>query len=234
MSIKEQVYVDERPADLYMRFHERTRSRPPDLMYELVRIITCSIYAPLNRVRAIDPQNVPASGPVILVPNHSSFIDHFYTGFHLRRRLQFMAKSQIFKLPMSFVYNHGGVFPVQRGRSDEEAFKTAHAILQRDGSVLMYAEGGRTRTGRPGEAKRGVGRLALESGVTVVPVALYGSQFTREFRRLRFPQVTVRYGTPLRFDPVENPSPQMQSEASRIVFDRVVTMWNELEAARAK
>ena len=66
-----------------------------------------------------------------------------------------MAKSQLFKRPMQFIYTHGGVFPVRRGHRDEEAFKTAHAILARGDIVVMYAEGGRSRSGELGEPKPG-------------------------------------------------------------------------------
>ena len=103
---------------------------------------------------------------MILAPNHASFMDHFFTGAFIRRRVQFMAKSQLFK-PGSgaWVFSHGGVFPVRRGHQDEEAFITAFKILARGGAVVMYCEGGRSRTGKVGdEARPGIGRLALESG----------------------------------------------------------------------
>ena len=60
----------------------------------------------------------------------------------------------------------------------------------------MYCEGGRSRTGRLGEPKAGVGRLALESGVPVVPLAIHGSAGVRGWKRLRFPKVTLQYGEP--------------------------------------
>ena len=77
---------------------------------------------------------------------------------------------------MQFIYTHGGVFPVRRGDRDEETFITARAILARGGAITMYCEGGRSRTGKLAEqAKRGIGRLALETGAPVVPIAIYGS-----------------------------------------------------------
>ena len=143
---------------------------------------------------------MPPAGPLILAPNHFSFMDHFFVGMFLRRQVQFMAKSQLFKRPMQWVYTHGGVFPVRRGHEDQEAFITAEAILARGGCVVMYCEGGRSRTGKLAERPRpGIGRLALESGATVVPVAIYGSQRVRNWKRLRFPQVTVQYGEPIVF-----------------------------------
>ena len=117
-----------------------------------------------------------------------------------------MAKSQLFKPPViDFIINHGGVFPVRRGQHDEEAFITAHTILDRGGMVLMYAEGGRSRTKELGEPKPGLGRLALESGVPVVPVAIHGSEHVREAKRGVLPKVTVQYGEPIALRPGRAP-----------------------------
>ncbi len=75
-----------------------------------------------------------------------------------------MAKSQMFGPPvLTYIYKHGGVFPVRRGHHDEEAFETAYTILDQGGMLLVYAEGGRSRSGELGEAKPGIGRIALEN-----------------------------------------------------------------------
>ena len=96
---------------------------------------------------------------------------------------------------MQFIYTHGGVFPVRRGARDEETFITAEAILAQGGAITMYCEGGRSRTGKVAEqAKRGIGRLALETGAPVVPIAIHGSSRIRNWKRLQFPKVTVQYG----------------------------------------
>src|SRR4051795_6960678 len=163
--MKEQVYKDPRPKEYFDRFHERARKREPDPMYELVRSVVAVVAYGFFRMRAIAGELVPASGPVILAPNHFSFFDHFFLAVALRRKVRFMAKSQLFKPPMQFVYTHGGVFPVRRGHRDEDAFITSGTILERGGCVAMYCEGGRSRTGRLSEqAKPGIGRLALETG----------------------------------------------------------------------
>src|SRR3546814_19347468 len=95
-----------------------------------------------------------------------------------------MAKSQLFKWPLSWVYKHGGVFPVRRGARDDEAFVTARHTLDNGGCVAMYCEGGRSRTGKLAErAKPGIGRLALGSGATIVPVAIHGSSHSSDERR---------------------------------------------------
>ena len=144
---------------------------------------------------------MPKSGPLVLAPNHFSQMDHFFIGLYLRRKIRFMAKSQIFGPPvLTYVFKHGGVFPVRRGHHDEEAFKTAFTILDQEEMLLVYAEGGRSRSGELGEPKPGIGRIALESGAPVVPVAIHGSDKVRRWKRFAFPKVTrpVRRAAQLR------------------------------------
>jgi 1-acyl-sn-glycerol-3-phosphate acyltransferase len=229
--MREQVYKDPRPKEHFDRFHERTRTRKPDWVYELVRSLT-SLYAfVVFRARCISSEKVPANGPVILAPNHFSFMDHFFLGAFVRRRVQFMAKSQLFKPPMQFIYTHGGVFPVRRGARDDEAFITANTVLARGGCVVMYAEGGRSRTGKLSErAKPGIGRLALESGAAVVPVAIHGSSKVRNWKRLQFPKVTVQYGDAFRFERVRDPTREQAQAASDQVFADIKTLYEGLDA----
>ena len=118
--MREQVYADPRPKEHFDRFHERSRTREPDWAYDLTRVLT-SLYAyTFLRARAISPEKVPGAGAVILAPNHFSFMDHFLMGCYIRRKVRFMAKSQLFKPgPMQYIYTHGGVFPVRRGARDD-------------------------------------------------------------------------------------------------------------------
>src|SRR5207244_13000831 len=136
-----------------------------------------------------------------------------------RRKVRFMAKSQLFKPPMQFIYTHGGVFPVRRGARDEEAFITAEQLLAKGSAVVMYCEGGRSRTGKVSEqAKPGIGRLALESGAPIVPTAVFGSSRIRHWKRLQFPRVTSQYGEPIRWERVEQPTrSQQQAVADEIL-----------------
>jgi 1-acyl-sn-glycerol-3-phosphate acyltransferase len=240
--MRAQVYKDPRPKEHFDRFHERARRREPNLMYELVRVVTSLLSWIVFRTRTIDPDNVPPSGPVILAPNHFSFMDHFFLGASIRRKVRFMAKSQLFKPPMQIVFSHGGVFPVRRGHRDEEAFITAESILARGGCVAMYCEGGRSRTGRIGDVARpGIGRLALESGAPIVPVAVHGSSRVRNWRRLQFPKVTVQYGEPFAYERVQGPTREQQQAVAdailseiRAVYERLDAIGREASLARAR
>jgi 1-acyl-sn-glycerol-3-phosphate acyltransferase len=226
--MKAQVYKDPRPAEHFDRFHARTRSRRPDWVYELVRLVLTPYLLIFYRSRCIDSLHIPADGPAIVAPNHFSFLDHFFVAVFLRRKVHFMAKSQLFQRPMQFIYTHGGVFPVRRGHHDEEAFKTAHAVLARGDVVVMYAEAGRSRSGELGKPRHGLGRLALETGAPVVPTAIAGTERARNWKRLQFPQVTVHYGEPVRFEQVEEPTKEQAQAASEIVFERIRTLHGRL------
>jgi 1-acyl-sn-glycerol-3-phosphate acyltransferase len=225
--VKPQVYVDPRPASMFDKYHRRVREQGPDWMYPFARMVLTPPVWVLYRARAIGTENVPERGPAILAPNHLSNLDHFFLGLFLRRQVQFMAKSQLFVFPINFILSHGGAFPVCRGKHDQEAFITAHTILRQGGVLGMYGEGGRSRSKKLGKPKTGLGRLALESGVPVVPVAIHGSEHVRD---LRFPKVTIQYGEALQFEQVPNPTKEQAEQASLSVFERIRDMHDALGA----
>src|SRR3954453_12551713 len=225
--LKEQVYKDSREGEHFDRFHQRTRTHEPDFIYEVVRILMSLISWIFFRVRGSKPERVPAVGPVILAPNHFSFLDHFFLGVALRCKVHFMAKSQLFKMPMQVVFTHGGVFPVRRGYADEEAFITANTVLARGDTLAMYAEGGRSRTGELSDKpRRGIGKIALESGAPIVPVAIVGSSHVRNWKRLQFPKVRVHYGTPFAYERVEAPTRDQEQAVADAIFAEVRKLYD--------
>jgi 1-acyl-sn-glycerol-3-phosphate acyltransferase len=239
--IKPQVYKDPRPESYFTRFHEWARTHDVGWTYEFVRMLLTPVAMLLYRTRGIQTTNVPSSGPAIIAPNHFSNMDHFFAGVYLRRKMRFMAKSQLFSNPiLEYIFRVGGVFPVRRGYRDEETFITAHSILDRGQCVLMYCEGGRSRTGKLSERpKRGIGRLALESGAVIVPVAIHGSSKVRNWKKLQFPKVTVQYGEPFRYEQLADPSREQQQAAAEEIFAAIKEVYAGLDelgraGARAK
>ena len=235
VQIREQVYSDPRPPGYFDRFHRRARTRDPDWTYEAARVLVSPYAYLVLRTRPIDIRNVPGSGPVILAPNHFSFMDHFLIACYLRRKVRFMAKSQLFKAPLQFVFSHAGCFPVRRGAHDEETFITANSILARGGALGMYCQGGRSRSGEiDGRAKPGIGRLALETGAPVVPIALHGSARIRNWKRLQFPKVTVLYGEPIRWPQTANPTRQQQQAVADQILTEIRALHERLQHTPAK
>jgi 1-acyl-sn-glycerol-3-phosphate acyltransferase len=226
--MKPQVYKDPRPAEYFTEFHVAAREGA-GWTYTFARLVLTLPTILIYRLRAIGVGNVPRKGALVLAPNHFSQMDHFFVGVYLRRKIRFMAKSQLFGPPvLTYIYKHGGVFPVRRGHKDEEAFRTAYELLDQGEMLLVYAEGGRSRSGEMGEPKPGVGRIALESGVPIVPVAIHGSARVRGWKRLRFPRVTIEFGEPLTFSTEPEPSRERQLEAATEIFDRVRDLYGGL------
>jgi 1-acyl-sn-glycerol-3-phosphate acyltransferase len=142
-----------------------------------------------------------------------------------------MAKSQLFKPPLQWIYTHGGVFPVRRGFADAEAFTTAVTVLDRGDTMAMYAEGGRSRTGELStKPRRGIGRLALLSGAPIVPVAIIGSSHVRNWKRLQFPKIVVYYGEPFAYERVATPTRDQEQAAADAIFAEVRAIYDAAKA----
>ena len=134
---------------------------------------------------------------VMLVSNHRSFIDPFILGLCNRRPVYYVAKEELFKFkPLGWFLSSLGAFPVRRGAADADMIETAKAILKRGDPVLIFPEGTRVRPGALGQPHRGVGRLVLETGATVVPVAMIGTEAIRKGLRIRPHKIRVRIGAP--------------------------------------
>lgn len=231
--MKPQVYKDPRPAEYFTQFHEAAR-KGVGWTYTLGRIVMTIPTLLFWRVRAIGVENVPKEGPLVLAPNHFSQMDHFFVGVYLRRKIRFMAKSQLFGPPfLTYIYKHGGVFPVRRGHHDEEAMETARILVDQGEMLLVYAEGGRSRSQRLGEPKPGIGRIALETGAPIVPVAIHGSERARQWKRFRFPKVTVQFGEPVSFPVEEAPNRERQLEIATEIFGRVRDLYEGLATRNA-
>jgi 1-acyl-sn-glycerol-3-phosphate acyltransferase len=223
--MKPQVYKDPRPAEYFDQFHAAAR-KGVGWTYTFARIVLTLPTWLIWRVRATGVENVPKDGPLVLAPNHFSQMDHFFVGLLLRRKIRFMAKSQLFGPPvLTYIYKHGGVFPIRRGHHDEEAFETVRQLLDQGEMLLVYAEGGRMRSQQLGTPKPGIGRIALESGVPIVPVAIKGSERARQWKKLRFPKTTVQFGKPLVFRVEEASGRERQLEVATEVFGRVREMY---------
>lgn len=231
--MKPQVYRDPRPAEYFTQFHTSARAGST-WIYGIARAVLSLPTILIYRVRPIGLENVPREGALVLAPNHFSQMDHFFAGVYLRRKVRFMAKSQLFGPPvLTFIFKHGGVFPVRRGHRDEEAFKTAYTLIDQGEMLLVYAEGGRSRSGKLGEPKPGIGRIALESGAPIVPVAIHGSERARRWRRLQFPKVRIEFGEPMTFAVEESPSHERQLEVATQIFARVREMYDGLATRSA-
>ena len=199
-------------------FHVRSRTRDPDWVYEAGPHVT-SIYS----VDVLPDARAAAGrcrrpGPVILAPNHFSFMDHFFAGAGIRRKVRFMAKSQLFTRPCSRLLARRRV-PRASRLQDEEAFITAAGILERGGRSSCTARAGARAAEALGKPKRGIGRLALSPGDQVVPVAIHGSPGAQlEAGPVPEGLRPVRGSDP--WEPVAEPTREQQQEVANEIFTR--------------
>src|SRR4051794_33895040 len=183
------------------RAHQIARERGPVIpVYWVVRAILQPFFHVYFRLRRIGLEHIPKEGPVLLASNHRSFSDPFLIGCCLGRPLHFVAKIELFdKRWKAWILLALGAFPIRRGESDEAAMETARVILERGGAVGIFPEGTRVRPGPLGEPRSGAGRLALETGAPVIPVAISGTEDIRAGWRIRPRRVTVRCGSAMTF-----------------------------------
>lgn len=199
------------------------------IVYWLVRGILQPFFLTYFRMQRIGREHIPAEGPVIVAANHRSFLDPFVIATMARRPMYYVAKKELFRRPIAaWILNALGAFPVDRGTGDTEMIKTAKAILARGDIVLMFPEGTRIRPGSLGKARRGVGRLALETGAPVVPVAIHGTEAIRRGWRIRPHRVRIRAGRQLRFPQVEDASPALAGAVTNRIWPCVMLQWEWL------
>jgi 1-acyl-sn-glycerol-3-phosphate acyltransferase len=180
--------------------------------YWVLKALLSPIFFLLWRVKVEGRENVPRTGPVILAPNHVTFLDSMFLPLVLRRRVTFVAKAEYFESwKTAWFFRAAGQIPMRRegGSASERALAAARDVLRRGGVLGIYPEGTRSPDGRLYKGHTGVARLALGCHVPLVPVGLCGtsevqkpgSNMPRPFKK-----VTVRFGTPMALSRFEEES----------------------------
>lgn len=210
--------------------HRYARERGVNrFIYWVARGILQPFFMVWFRMQRKGLSNMPASGPLIIAANHRSFLDPFVIGTCIRRPVYFVAKKELFDHRIGgWLIARLGAFPVNRDSGDAEMLQTAKAILERGGCVVIFPEGTRVRPGPLAAPRRGVARLALETGATIVPVAVAGTEDVRRGIRIRPKKVRIRVGRPLRFAKEPDPSPQLGQAVTDRVWAVISLEWEIL------
>ena len=227
----DQVISEER----FQRYHAYARERGVNrLIYLVARADPAAgvpdLVPPLaDRPRA--PPRASRAG-LIVASNHRSFLDPFVIGATLpwRRPMQYVAKVELFERRwQGWILSRVGAFPIRRGQSDETAMETARhrARPRRHGLHLPRGDADPVGLARR-RPRRGVGRLALETGAAVVPVAVHGTEQVRRGWRIRPRKVKLRVGRPMTFPRTEHPSPALAATVTARIWPNIELQWEWL------
>lgn len=178
-------------------------ARPADLppgswpwLHDLARWVGTWLFVPLYRLRVHHPERIPATGPVVLVANHSAFVDGPLLFGLLGRRAVFLVKYEMFRGPVGWALPRIGQLAVRRGEPDRRPLTAAVAVLRAGGLVGVFPEGTRG-VGDVAAAQHGAAWLARTSGAQVVPVVFRGTRRPDGAHRRFRPRVDVLVGEPL-------------------------------------
>lgn len=177
--------------------HTRMEGRRRVLRW-LLENIGFRILAKVDRVEGLE--NLPQTGPAIVMINHIAFVDPIVVLGSIPRNLVPMTKQEAFSEPIWGIFPHiWGVIPVRRGKVDRRAIRMALEVLDRGEVILVAPEG--TRSPALQKAREGIAYLGYRSGSPIVPVAVVGTEGfpTLSPKRLRQPGAVVKLGRPFRY-----------------------------------
>ena len=201
----------------------------PSALYRLAVVLSLPFLRFVFRLEVHGREHVPPDGGFVLAANHNSNFDPWPLGVPLypRRFLRFMAKSELYWVPLKYVLDAGGAFPVRRGEKDEQAIQTAVELCREGHCVVMFPEGTRRRKGLrkkwEARAHSGAARIALLAGVPLVPAAIRGTDELRRLARIR-----VDYGPAITLDDLRDRDIR---DASHEATERLMSEIHRLEHA---
>lgn len=170
------------------------------IIYFLTKLVSL-VYFPR---KITGHEHIPRTGGFIIASNHISNLDPVVLGISSLRRINFMAKIELFqKQPLGFILTKLGSFPIKRGSADLSALKEAIRRLKKGKPVLMFVEGTRRIGNAKPVAQAGVGLIAVKANVPVIPVFVNGTQNVMPpgAKFLKRNPVTVTFGPPVSYDP---------------------------------
>lgn len=192
----------------------------------LYKICTYLLYFYLkvfHRFKVEGAPHLPATGPVIVVSNHTNFIDPIVVGCSiLQRQVYFMAKEELFRIPLlGHLIQKLGAFPIRRGKFDRVALRAAFAVLKQGKTLGMFPEGTRHKDNKLHPLHQGVSLLAVETNAQILPMIIRGTQNLRLFR---FPRIKAYIGEAFTLPPAATKK-EMVIKGTAEIYSRLLNLW---------
>ena len=173
-------------------------------VYRTLRFLFRLLFRFYGRWEVIGLENVPKTGPVIIAPNHVSFLDPPLVGSGFDRECRFMARHDLWdKKIMNWLMPRMGAFPVHRGKMDRKAIRLGLEALEKGYALVVFPEGARSDDGTLQKGELGAALFVQKSGAPVVPTAVIGAHemLPPHAKKLKRSKLKCVYGRPLRFEP---------------------------------
>jgi 1-acyl-sn-glycerol-3-phosphate acyltransferase len=201
----------------------------PDMLYAIAHALLKIAGRVLFRLRIVGGEHIPKSGPVLIAPNHVSYLDIPLLGVMIDRPLHFMGKASLFRGRwIGRLYRMLNGFPIERGPRSRIGLLEAVDRLKQGHCVAMYLEGGRSMNGRLQQPMPGIGMIVALSGAKVVPAYVSGTDKVLPVGawRIRFHPVTIYIGEPVDFtDQIRNKDgKELYLRISRTIMERITRL----------
>ena len=194
------------------------------MVYTFTRFIAFLLFKIFFRVQIFGRKGFPKEGPVIVAPNHTSFLDPIIVGIGAPRKLSYLARDTLFRLkPFARMLRWIHVSPIKRETGDVNAFKLTLNKLSQGESILIFPEGTRSGDGNLQKPKSGIGFLQDISGTMILPCYVKGSMEAWP-RHSRFPRprrVSVYFGKPLEFENIPGDKKERYMRIAGQVMDAI-------------
>lgn len=175
-------------------------------------------------------EHLPPEGPVICVANHASLIDPIVMGCSLKRPVNFIAKEELFRVPvLNWIIRALGAFPVRRGTGDRGAIRSALEVLKNEKVLGIFPEGTRYRDNTIHPLQPGAALLALQTGACILPMLISG---THRMRFLSFPKIKVVIGPPFSLN-VGGERKERIRAGTKEIYERLVALSRQGEGMSA-
>ena len=188
------------------------------LIYQFVsKVFVLPIYKFLFKGQLIGRENIPQIESFVMVSNHGSLLDPPLLGHALGRNISFMAKAELFKIPLlGFVIKSCGAYPVKRGIADKNTIKIACKKLSNNNCIGIFIDGTRQKNGRVNRPKQGAALLAFKNQKLLLPVAIVNSHKLIRFKFFMpiFSRIIIKVGKP-----IQPPQSSLKDELNSVTME---------------